>query len=279
MAWNFPTWQFEDDGTASSPRGDVGAGWCLGSSSTAINQHPFTNSLTVIGAFLIRGDYTDQTGLTQEIVSIGKASGNVLFFGCRVWNYVPDTSGSLQVIFRDPAAGPTVRYNYTIQDEDGVSKLTADKWFQFVITADSTSFDFMMNGTETPKSTEVVNTPGDLNLDNGSDRLWVNGSASATAYLGTTSTFCSVVLGPMALHRTRLDLTDSTVQGRIYDSGGNLKNPGADGSLWFGDTYSGTVPDLWLPDGTPRFSGDTWSVGQSASGHFCIPGGLRADYE
>jgi hypothetical protein len=79
-----------------------------------------------------------------------------------------------------------------------------------------------------------------------------------------------------------LDFSSSAVRARIWDDDGDFKNPGEDGSLWFGDTYAGNQPEYYFVDGSPIIQNGSETDEWSSSTSIAIVGvgaGLRKQYE
>ena len=78
------------------------------------------------------------------------------------------------------------------------------------------------------------------------------------------------------------------MRNRIWDTDGNFKNPGEDGSLWFSDTYGSATPEFYFLDGSPRKDNgaynasipQVWNTSAGGgAGSTTPPGGLRKQYE
>ena len=79
----------------------------------------------------------------------------------------------------------------------------------------------------------------------------------------------------------KLDFSDAATKARIWDTNGDFKNPGEDGSLYFSDTYGSVQPEIYLLDGSGRYDngsvGYVW-VGPGSGASDQIPGGLKKQY-
>lgn len=282
--WNFQTHLCRDDGPASSPRADTGAGYLLN------GPLPFTNAITGIFSFYIDSNYTAQGGETQYITSIGRSGGSPAHMG---WWVVIDSGGDskLWCRFNDGSAAAD-RYFFSFGDDDGTSWLQFDKWYQVAFAASSTGFTIKINGSD-PKTATTTNSPGSLNLDFSTERWWHLAPSAAWGFASANSVavqWPSLLVGPSAWDASALDLTSQSVLDRIFDSEGNLKHPGENGSLWFNDSYqtsTSSAPDEYMPNGTPMHGGlglhsfsNNWEGNaHSSSTANSVPGGLRKAYE
>lgn len=278
--WNFPCWQTRDRGVAFT-RGNAGGTFAC------TDALPFGSAISGVFSFLIYPPYTYDSVDWQVLHGIGtrNSTRNAVQLGAYY-----NTAGfnHCQIKFWDETGGVT-RYNVQLGDEDGVSWCQTKKWYQVAFSADSSEFQYAVNGTTAPMLNVVNDTPGALSITQGSERWWFGGGAyfGIDSPLSWTGNWPTLVAGPAAFDGSSLDLSDSAVLGRIFDSEGNLKNPGENASLWWNDTYtttSGFKPDVFLPDGSARFEGGsagltfTSQVG-GAAGSSDAPGGLRKFYE
>ena len=278
--WNFQCHQPQDDGPDNPPRNSTGTLFSVGPTAT----QPFTDEITSVFSFLVRSGWTSQDDAGQGLFSIGVAGGHE-----SVGYYFGQSGSTPNMIFyiRNGSTG-TMRYNIRIGDEDGINWLQDDKWYQFAISANSSRIQLACNGTTSPKTTVITNSPGSLNMNVIQDRIWMT---SPSASIGTasdpialTTLWPSVVLGP-AMHRTTaIDLTDSAVLGRIFDGNGDFKSPGENGSLWLGDTYGDVIPEYYFPTGVPyhNLGSDTqlWKTWDGGAPSTKTPiGGLRKQFE
>lgn len=281
--WNFPTWLCRDRGPSLSPRADRGHNFTAQSQTL-----PFSSSITCVFSFLARSGHTAEANEQTYLTTIAKQSGahTALSLRLNMDTSTPENS-KLRVRFYD-IPGAVERYNQHLGDENGTDWLHFDKWYQVVISANATRLQFAVNGSTTPTTTLVTSTPGSLNLDDGSERWWHFGppanSGSANPIL-LTDEWPSCMVGASAWDAPALDLTDQAVLDRIYDSDGDFKNPGENGSLWFNDSYTTAAnfsPDVYMWDGSGRKDNGsaslTW-IAFNSSGITSAPGGLRKFYE
>ena len=280
--FNFPCWATSDKGPDNLPRGDAGMVFETGPGAfRAPAPMPFTESITYVFSFLARSGWTANGSLLQYIASMGLTGIDFI----RLY-VIMDAGGDpqLRLVVNDGDA-TTIRYQIQLGDEDGSNWLSFDKWYQVVLTWDSSGIDWAVNGSLTPKFNVTTNTPGALNMDFDVPRIWLYGGPTSATHNPDllASGWPSFVAGVGAMRDVTIDLTDSAVMDRIYDSNGDFKNPGENGSLWFGDTYDATVPESYFMDGSARFSdGDgtmAWGSDEGASEWVGHPGGLRKQYE
>ena len=297
--WNFPCYtcndwgSFDRPGGAGGTRGAHGMVWAIGPEVSTLQ--PFTNTITGIFSFFLRSGWSDVSHtLTQYLTSIGGR-------GQSSWGlYVRLTGGSggsnLEIYAYDVVGG-TARNQVQLGDEDGVSLIQADKWYQVAFSMSSSAFSYAINGSTTPTVNVVSAVNGDINLDTGSDRWWLMNGTTANSgkftvtnadQLTVQSNWPTFVVGSSAWDTNYIDLSSATVRNRIFDTSGNFKNPGENGSLWFGDTYGDAIPAFFLLDGSPRIDNGAYnaSVPQSwtyaaggGAGSVTVPGGLRKQYE
>jgi hypothetical protein len=174
----------------------------------------------------------------------------------------------------------------SLGDEDGSNDIQDDKWYQMAISMSGSQLQYAVNGSTTPTVTITADTPSTPVLS--TDRIFLHGG-TATANSdpsGFTTQWPSLLFGPMAMYTTAIDLTSSTVRDRIWDANGDFKNPGEDGSLWFGDTYGDVQPEYYFINGAPVWQKGTntvvWAArdgGSSGGNGNTMPGGLRKQYE
>jgi hypothetical protein len=240
-----------------------------------------STEFTVILPILFDATNTDQGGTNMRAVSIGIA-GTAYF--AVILN--SDTGGGdSRFWLAVKTSGGADLHKVYVGDEDGTNWLSQNKWYQLAFSGDSSGIQYVVNGDSTPTETVVTDSPGAFNWTAGSDRMWVGASAAHNAATPATltSSWCSHISGPTAIHNQKIDLTDTAVLARIFDDNGDLKNPGADGSLWFGDTYGATPPSVYMHDGTPRLDygawGGTWTELSGDGSAHGMPGGLRKEYE
>ena len=297
--WNFPCYTCNDWGTfdmaggAGGPRGAHGMVWAIGPEISTLQ--PFTNTITGIFSFFLRSGWSDITHtLYQHLTSIGGLSAASWGFYVRLG---PDTGGSNLQIYAYDMTGTAARSQIQLGDEDGVSLIQADKWYQVAFSMSASAFTYCVNGSTTPKATVISATTGDLNLDYGTDRWWYHCGVTANSGRHTLlnaeqalvqSGWPTFIVGAAAWDTNYIDLSSAAVRARIFDTDGNFKNPGEDGSLWFGDTYGDATPAFFFLDGSPRRDNGTYnaSVPQSwttaeggGNGSVTAPGGLRKQYE
>lgn len=297
--YNFPCWQQVDDlhkDTVDSQypignRDDGGTGFSTGTT------HGITTQFTVAFAILARGwndsplshtliDSYDQEGGdgNNYLLSIGRQAQWADFY-CGI--HLSATASDNYIFIGSNSASSTPRWVYHLGDEDGSNWVTADKWFQVVVSCTTGGdVDWAVNGTLTPQSTEVETPTGVDFPDLSNRRLWLHAPLASANYTDLqtvlTTPWPSAVVGPVMVHNVALDLTDSAVLGRFYDSNGDFKNPGENGSLWLSSTY-GTAPTIFLPGGNPNTDKGgtaTWTALASAiTNEGGGVGGLRKQYE
>ena len=276
--WNFPCHQSRDKGPGLA-RATAGGGFGVGGQAL-----PFATEMTGIFSFLAESGKTADAGELQSITSIGYQSAASGFGNLDILlNMTAGDASVLSFFFHDNSI-PTLRYHWQVADETG-SWLQFDKWYQVAFSANASRLQVVVNGSQTPYFNKVTDAPGTLNLNQGTERWWHLSTVSAygqgTPYFSVVR-WPSIVAGPSAWDRNALDLTDQTVLDRIFDSDGNFNYAGDDGSLWFGDTYTGTIPDVYLPNGGAKFAagsaGLTWAHITGQGWQDC-PGSLRKCYE
>ena len=282
--WNFNCWNTTDSGPGPGDRGILGMIYETGPGAMrSPNAQPFTESMTYIFSFFARTGWTWDDPAIQSIMWMGK--------GTQITHLhiyaVMDTAANpkVHVIVKNGSSG-TVRYQIELGDEDGASWLSFDKWYQMAIAFDENGIKWAVNGTNKPKRTITTNSSGSLEMDNGSEIIWLYGGPTPIGGnnpVSVQSNWPSLVIGPAAFTTTKLDLNSATVRNRIWDNEGNFKNPGEDGSFWLGDTYSASIPDTYSPDGSLRFNrGGSMVWGSNGGGALewvGQPGGLRKQYE
>lgn len=301
--YNFPCWQTIDDIWKASvdseypigDRDDAG----LGFSTTT---HGLTTEFTTAFAVLMRSwddapwshtrdnDY-DKTAYDDNhlIWSIATQNQGWTDFFFAVQNSEASAADRFIALYSAEGTGPTIRWNYKLGDENGASWCSLNKWYQVVVSVTSAgAVDWAVNGSLTPTSTEVNAPTGTSVATLASKRIWMYGPYAAVNYSGLDATLSgpwpSIVAGPLMIHNTALDLTDSATLARFYDANGDFRNPGENGSLWLSGTYS-TAPTIFLPNGCPTFDkgsqSATWAsifnaLGANSGG---IHAGLRKDHE
>ena len=296
--WNFPCYtcndwgSFDMEGGAGGERGAHGMVWAIGPEVASSPLQPFTNTITGIFPIFLRSGWSDVSHtLIQHITSIGGLSA--ANWGIDI-NLGP--GGWLNVFAYDMGA-VTSRHQVQLGDEDGVSQIQADKWYQLAFSMSSTNFSYCLNGSTTPLVNVISAVDGDLNLDYGNDRWWWHAGRTANSGLRTEldnemifieDGWGTYITGAAAWDTNYLDLTSATVRNRIFDEDGNFKNPGEDGSLWFGDEYGVNTPDFYFLDGSPRKDNGTYNVANNqafvarnggGAGSVTCTGGLRKQYE
>ena len=273
--WNYPCWQCHDDGPGAT-RNTHGNVWIQ-------PTQPFTSAITCLFSVLIRDGWTAVNAIYQGIFAIG-IPGVPGGDGINIWMQDTDTNPYVGVRSYDNS-GAVVRYNYKLGDEDGATWLAGDKWYNIGVSVGSTGLQYVVNGSTTPMVTELTNTPGAINLDTGADRIYMTGPpASYGGNIQTAPPYMpSMVLGAAAYSSTELDLSSAAVRDRIWDANGDFKNPGENGSLWFGD-YGVDIPEYYFVRGVPIEQNGTdtqsWTTGWAGSGGaHSVPGGTRKQYE
>jgi len=269
--------------------------WAIGPEVSTLQ--PFTNTITGIFSFFLRSGWSDITNtLDQHLTSIGGLSEASAGLTIKLVQETSGNGGRLQILFYD-ATGAANRHQIELGDEDGVNWIQADKWYQVAFSYSSGAFTYCVNGTTTPTINVLVAVNGALNLDAGNDRWWYHNGRAANSGKRTILNaeqnlvldgWPTFVAGAAAWSTTYLDLSSSAVRGRIFDTDGNLKNPGENGSLWFDDTYDAVIPEHYFLDGSPRRDNGSYnasipqvwvSSGGGGSGSVTAPGGLRKQYE
>ena len=284
--WNFPCWSTEDAGPGAprNTRGMLFATGPPGSGAPTGGVLPFSSEMTSIFSMFIRPGWTSQDGGQQGIFSIGVASVTETVGHSFI---LSSTTPALFISYKDGGTAAE-RYEISIGDEDGTNWLQDNKWYQFAVSANSSRIQYVCNGSITPKDNVITNTPGALNINAGAGRVWMTSPPAswgiATDPIGITQNWPSVILGPAMHYSTAIDLSSSTVRDRIFDSNGDFKNPGENGSLWLGDTYDSTIAEYFFPYGIPDYNlGTDTEAWTSWSGGFANAqtalGGLRKQYE
>lgn len=288
--WNFPTYQCIDNLSISSvTRATGGNIFKVGPGNifqAPTTSQPFSTSLTGVFSILCRDGWTNTNNDSdkQGIFGLGRAGATAGAF--RVWFWGADTIPRITFQFRDNV-GAAYRYTYWLADEDGTSYMAYDKWYQIGISANASGVSFCVNGSNTPFLFESYNVPGALNLDEGTERIWCSGGPDPATNTNlpsqiVTPDWSSLLLGPSCWTTQVLDFSSSAVRDRIWDSDGNFKNPGEDGSLWFGDTYAANTPNYYFVDGSPLIqNGSDTQAFSTTSGIALtgVTGGLRKQYE
>lgn len=281
--WNYPCWQTSDWGPDNAEaRHQHGAVFEIGpgATGTATQTQPFSDSMTILFSFYQRAGWSDTDGGQDGLFSLG-SSGNTH----AAMNISLGATGipyKLSIEVWDQVAG-AYRYIILLGDEDGTEWIKPDKWYQCGISFDSTGISWCINGETSPTVTETTNAPGAVNLDNASERLWVHSAVAdtITAIFFLEGGWPTVVVGPTIMTSVKMDFSDAAVRNRIWDSNGDFKNPGEDGSLWLGDTYGSNQPEIYLLDGGPRFDNGSenyiW-IQQGSGGSGTMPGGLKKQY-
>ena len=280
--WNFPTFQCRDGGPGGG-RSSAGQGILSATTGFYANPLPFSDSITGIFSFFIDSTYTADGGEPQFINSIGVYASFTAWMSVYL---VHNSAGNsvLDMWFYDGDAAAT-RYLYNFGDDDGVSWLQADKWYQVAFSANSGNLVCRING-QTPTTNVITNVPGPLNLGLG-DEQWSCLAPSAAYGQGWPvigEYWPSFIAGPAAYEASYLDLTSQANLDRIFDADGNFKNPGQNGSWWFNDSYTTSSffkPDVYFPDGGGRLENGSFPITFYTVGDDLPPrpGGLRKFYE
>jgi hypothetical protein len=301
--WNFPV-EMKRDGGLIPPgfdRTTGGMGW----GATGV---PPNGPLTIIFPFLFRSQvaapesYTADvaidsfpaggTATAQYFTSIGKNGDTQSELVVYMVYDSAGGAGSFLRFYSYNNAGANVRYAYKLGDENGTDWLQGDKWYQVVLVYEATGFTYAINGSTTPTVTFTDNTPGAIDFAN--RRWWHNtpdarNTVSHPAQLPTGQSWPSFYVGPTAFYYGAIDVTDAATMARIYDSNGDFKNPGENGSGWFGDyddtnttpALGGNTPNVYFVNGAPNPDNGsqslTWTVLFDA--YTSAPGGLRKQYE
>jgi len=283
MSWNFPCSRTADKGPAFT-RGQQGMIFETGPGGFRTQAaQPFTENMTYLFSFLARTGWTADSAARQYLSYMGRNGGNSHMQTFATMNSASDSK--LSFIARNDNVGAD-RYVIDLGDEDGTSWLSFDKWYQIGIAFSGSALTFAVNGSATPKRTITTNSPGTLELAFGTEKLWINGGSvgfANTNPTGLTSGWPSLIVGPGAMSTTVLDFDNATVRDRIWDSSGEFKPPGEDGSLWFGDTYADDPPESFFMDGSARFNEGgtmTWGSAEGGGGEgWGIPGALKKMFE
>jgi len=282
--WNFSSWQLNDSGP-SFDRGRAGQVLTTGPGAFggALSQ-PFTESFTYIFSFYARTGWSADDSLRQNILSWGIKG---TFTGIGVALFL-DTTGTPHILVTgDDLANGIRRYHVELGDEDGVSWLGFDKWYQVGLHISNTTISYAVNGSNSPKVTVTTNSPGDLNMDAGSEILTLYGGTSNFGTSGgdwgaRLEGYPSVIAGPFALSTQVLDFSSSTVRDRIWDANGDFINAGENGSGWFG-AYDANIPEQYSHDGSIRAIKENTMVWRQfnggSPGNNNFPGGLRKQLE
>jgi len=288
IPWDFPTWQLRDAGPdKSGARNTTGTGY---------QQTPVSipsNVITCVFPFLFRSEtaaphksWTGNDNTVMGFTSIGRAAdaGSQIHI-YMYYDKITPANSRVFVNSWNTSLGAW-RYLFQLGDEDGVNWLQEDKWYQCVIVYGTNSLTFAINGSITPSTAIGANTPSGLDFNSFTRRWWHHSpeaSWGAANTLNINSQWGSYVAGPTAFKYTALDLTDSAVMNRIYDTNNNFKPCGADGSLWFGDTYGVTRPEVFFPNGAPNpdlgSAGLTWTTNKKGTTVPSGLGGLRSQFE
>ena len=287
MAWNFPTSMPRDLGpggtrntTSQILECGPGAVSRAGAAFANLQTQPFSTSMTAIFAFYYRTGWSSIFAAREIFMSFGEEGKFTPMFEIATENI--SSNNSLQIKVWDQTAA-TTRYEVTLGDEDGATWLVADKWYQVGFSFNSTEMTYAINGVATPTVTVNTDAAGSIDVSTGNDRVWMHGQRADSNFNMATVTRDSMftaVLGPQAFSTTALDLNDATVRARIWDSDGNFKNPGENGSLWFNGTYSADAPEWWFDDGYVRNNKGITTQDWSGSGHTqsMVPAGLKEQY-
>ena len=299
--WNFACHNGMDRGpdveTVRNSHGVLGS---LGAGSLPVTTQPFTQTVTAIFSFLHRsGGWSADGSVENGLMSIGKYNGWSHAFS--VW--LEGSPLKLHIVASDSSADSAETVVYRLQlelgDEDGVNWIQSDKWYQCAISINGSAISWAVNGVTAPTQTVNLNAPGALNLSTYPDRIWIhNNEARAPVFFNPL--FMSYgghtcVIGPIMLRTTYMDFSSATVRNRIWDSDGNFKNPGEDGSLWLSDTYGDVLPEFYMHNGDPRndvgtypptvynlsggYEGQWGWANFGGSGHSQAIAGFRKQYE
>ncbi len=304
MAWNFQCWEDMDwgpleDAGSRCVHGGVNitgrkSGWVY---NIPAGLRPDTNLWfvgqgTLLMSFLIHDTYTAADNIAQYLVSFGVGGDAKHSFRMFVRHQDPgDSKIHFEVWDRNTA---TDRYIATLGDEDGVSWLQTNKWYQLAVSISPTAIQTCINGEVGHTADVTTNTPGPLNWSNPIENTtgewagipgFATNSASSSRLIFFKANYSTMVRGPVALDTTALDLSSAAVRARIWDANGDFIFPGRNGSLWFNDTYTeGGSPRLCWLDGSGRWDtgsdpGLWYQVEGGSSGSETHPGGTRVQYE
>jgi len=283
--WNYPCWVTRDQGP-NYTRNNLGNLFELSGYLSPGTTLPFTDTITAIFSVLIRGGgWTSTDGATQGIASVGAQGLTDAAFRIST-NDIKNPGGAvgINIVAWDNTFG--YRHDIHLGDADGTSWCWLNRWYQVAVSMNAAGICYAVNGTTSPKNVVSTNSPGSVALNNGAERMWVCGPNAAfnqQQAAAIITEWPSMIFGASAYSSEYLDLTSAAVLNRIYDTDGNFKNPGQNGSLWFGDTYSANTPEFYFPDGTPihQMGKDEqeWSSGQGTNGYSGCPGGLKKQYE
>ena len=283
--YNYPCYQTRGWGY---PDGTHGMFWSTGPTGLSGNPpQPFDETFTCIMSFFHRTGWSHTGNSGHGLFSIGNKGRT----GPGIQIRMLETAGDKKLIIKaHDTSVNTDRVLINLGDEDGVNWLSADKWYQIGFSVSNTASSWCVNGVTSPKQTVATNSPGALNLDYlAQERLFAhyanaNAGVDMVDFVFQSSGYPTLVLGTSAFDSNYLDFSSATVRDRIWDSNGAFKNPGENGSLWFGDTYGDLVPDYHFLDGSPRRDngsfGAIWGgVDGGGSGSSTPPGGLKKMYE
>lgn len=279
--WNFQVHEARDWPENPSGRGQTaGIFYTYGTTSTG-----FTSAFTAIFSVLIRSGWTAEDGFQQILFSLGKRGAYHSFINI---TGTGTASTRIGITLHNVVSG-TKAYELHLGDEDGSSKIASDKWYQVAFSANTSGATYAVNGTSSPLATVSTDNLSVLDVANAEIIALFGGISTASKTNIQQSIYGhimpSVMVGPAAYSNQLLDLNDSAVLARIYDDNGDFRNPGEDGSLWFGDTYGANTPEYYFATGTPRGQKGTdataWYVGggNNYTGRVGAPGGLRKQYE
>jgi len=292
MTWPFSTWQTGDVSNGTQPPDNTrgialqwGPDVTLPAVHPSATVQPFTDRLLLIGSFLLRNGWSNTTTGGHGMFSIGVRANDLL-----AWAVIGGGASARRLqLF---ASRGSTTYDIRLGDEDGSSWLQVDKWYQYGVMMTGTEITYAINGTTTPKLTIATNSPKALILNPGNESVTYQ---SPNANAGDnydpisampSSNYPSLLFGPCLIDsETTLNFNDTATRDRIWDTDGNFKFPGKNGSLWLGDSYNDVRPDYYFANGSAWHNYGTYNDGDIAlfsangsqfTGH---PGGFRGQYE
>ncbi|MEE9579758.1 MAG: hypothetical protein V3V74_00390 [Nitrosomonadaceae bacterium] len=288
--WNFACNNCKDsDAVTPNSRGGVFGLWRSPSPKIPPSgaDYPWIDTFTAIFSFFHRSGFSEAAGNTHGIFTIGKKNDAESSISIKVH----EDPMKLHIQAYDRLAS-AFRLQVDLGDEDGVNWLSSDKWYQIGLSLSPVAFSYAVNGSVSPKQTITTNAPGVLSFDGGQRAVWNNpdGNNPNDNWVAYQQNYSTLIHGASLWDDNYLDFNSATVRNRIWDSNGDFKNPGENGSLWLGDTYGATIPDIYLRDGGARHDGGAYNLvanpggglfgqGGGGSGVVNAPGGFRKQYE
>ena len=290
--WNHATWYSMDEGSDNpGVRNRESQVWTTGPGSgrraATLTALPFTNTITCLFSFIHVTGWSALLGAVEGIFSIGFQGATTSGLRLATESFMGDLFVRVKL---SDGGGATIRHNIRLGDEDGSSWISADKFYYVGVSVNTSGISYCVNGNNAPKVVVVTDVPGNLDLDAGSERVWMHGPEAAFGFLtptGITTQHPSMIFGPAAYSPTYLDFSEAGVRDRIWDADGNWKNPGSNGSLWWNNNYTTATnfhPYWYLLDGSARKDRGSqdraWDeVGGGSSTGIGCPTGWKKQYE